>query len=91
MTPTVRDILIVCLHNCGYGGLYNDDGCGCGLADLAPCGGDPMACRAGYRRETPGGEADYVIGPEPEPESEIEKHLAAAAWARAIFEEEPHD
>lgn len=51
---TVIDIVAESLRRDGFGGLVAPDGpCGCELDDLAPCGGDISACRAGYRHADP--------------------------------------
>ncbi len=51
------DIIIGYLVAHGYGGLalLEDDGCGCALGDLMPCGEPPMSCVPAYRVECRGG------------------------------------
>lgn len=50
--PCVRSILADWLRANGYDGLTTLD-CGCGLDDLAPCGGAQLDCVPAYRREGP--------------------------------------
>lgn len=41
----VQDIVTIYLKENDFDGLYNrDQGCGCGLDDLAPCGENTMNC-----------------------------------------------
>ncbi len=50
--PTCKEIVEDWLRKNGYDGLWQDteEGCGCGLDDLAPCGEVNMEdCRAGYK------------------------------------------
>jgi hypothetical protein len=47
---TIREIIVEYLRQHGYDGLCGDS-CGCGLDDLAPCGGDPMDCQPAHRRK----------------------------------------
>ncbi len=51
----VREITVKYLKEHGFDGLYNHDGgCGCILADLAPCCEcHVLDCRPGYRVDTP--------------------------------------
>lgn len=46
---TVREIITAYLRERGYDGLCNAE-CGCGLDDLAPCGGDCGECVPAYKR-----------------------------------------
>jgi hypothetical protein len=54
----VRDRLI----EDGYDGLYCDEcGCGCDLAQLAPCDSVGEDCRAGFKVPCDDGECDWLI------------------------------
>lgn len=46
---SVKDMVVECLDCHGYDGLYNEAGCGCLFADLAPCGEMSQNCEAAYR------------------------------------------
>jgi hypothetical protein len=48
-TPDVETMVAGYLRAGGYGGLYNEDGCGCGLDDFAPCGEIQGNCQAAWR------------------------------------------
>lgn len=52
MTPTVYTIIEKYLKDNGYDGLCNpaDEGCGCRIGDLVPCGSDFSMCQPGYLR-----------------------------------------
>ena len=62
----VSEIVRKYLAENGFDGLWNpDEGCGCELADLAPCGEMESSCCAGYKRPCDCGEGhDYDIGSE---------------------------
>lgn len=47
-TPTTLEILRQWLVANGYDGLWNNDPCGCGVDDLAPCGNVGHCCQAAY-------------------------------------------
>jgi len=50
--PTVPEMVARYLRLLHFDGLWREDGedgCGCGLDDLAPCGEMTDGCRAGYR------------------------------------------
>lgn len=44
----VENVIEEYLATNGYGGLCNEDGCGCLLEDLMPCQGNPIKCMPGY-------------------------------------------
>ncbi len=49
---TVEIIILDYLQTNGYGGLYNDEGCGCGISYFMPCDNqldDIRDCKPGYR------------------------------------------
>lgn len=52
MNPTITEIVEQFLKDHGYDGLYQnygEEGCGCRLENLCPCGNpDNEECRAGY-------------------------------------------
>ena len=48
-TPDVETMVAGYLRAGGYGGLYNQDGCGCSLDDLVPCGEINGECQAAWR------------------------------------------
>lgn len=50
LVSDVRGIIIEFLTANGYDGLADDE-CGCGIDDLAPCGGTciPLDCEPAYR------------------------------------------
>ena len=52
------------LRENGFDGLYHASDCGCALGELAPCDSNPLECTPGYKKLTPGGEADWIICPE---------------------------
>lgn len=45
---SVKDMVIECLDCHGFDGLYDEAGCGCMLADLAPCNEMSQHCEAAY-------------------------------------------
>lgn len=47
---TVKEIVVEYLKSRGFDGLCDgvEDGCGCLLPDLMPCGGDGSQCTPGY-------------------------------------------
>lgn len=45
---TIPEIVEEWLKAHGYGGLTNDEDCGCALEDLAPCGGCMCSCFPAY-------------------------------------------
>jgi hypothetical protein len=47
---TLRDIIIEGLKAAGYDGLQNEE-CGCGLDDFAPCDEPSYRCEPAYRRK----------------------------------------
>lgn len=49
MSKNIEAIVREWLAANGYDGLYNEDACGCELADLMPCGEPNTGCMAGYR------------------------------------------
>lgn len=49
----VREIVIAHLKSGGFDGLACD-GCGCGIDDLIPCGGDAMECKPAHRHDCDG-------------------------------------
>lgn len=49
----VREIVIAHLKSIGADGLAAD-GCGCGIDDLAPCGGDITDCKPAKRFDCDG-------------------------------------
>ncbi len=56
---TVKEIVIEYLKKHGFDGLVTDEGCGCDIADIAPCGGDLfniIKCEPGYKILCEGGE-----------------------------------
>jgi hypothetical protein len=56
-TMTTKDLLIEGLKAHGFDGLCNSDAsCGCGIDDLAPCGGDcnVLDCEPAYKRPCKG-------------------------------------
>ena len=55
---TVRDILRQWLEANGYGGLYDDNECGCAVDNLIPCDGPCYPCHPGYKGPSPGPELD---------------------------------
>jgi len=59
----VKELMKNYLAENGYDGLYHDCDCGCSIDDLAPCGHLCLDCTPGYRKDTPGGEFDFIIGP----------------------------
>jgi len=54
--PNVRDIIESYLRDNGFDGLCEPDTeCGCGLDDLAPCGGIIQDCSPAYQVPLPDG------------------------------------
>lgn len=45
---SVKDMVVECLDCHGFDGLYNEAGCGCMSADLAPCDEMSQCCEAAY-------------------------------------------
>lgn len=45
----VKEIIEKYLKENGYDGLYEDDYCGCGLENLAPCDSPGIHCYAGVK------------------------------------------
>ncbi len=74
--PTVTEIVQAFLQANGYDGLLNEDddeGCGCGLDDFAPCGGCLCECTPAYLHvDTDGVEHFRCDKPETKPETEPE-------------------
>ncbi len=58
---TVRDILKQWLEANGYGGLYDDNECGCAVDNLIPCDGPCYPCHPGYIGPSPDSEYDFLI------------------------------
>jgi len=54
ITYTVRDMIRSKLRRLGCDGLAGEE-CGCGIDDLAPCGGDCLGCRPARSEVTPDG------------------------------------
>ena len=50
LNPDVQEIVGLWLKDHGYGGLFDQDDCGCTLEELASCGDMRMECEAGYKR-----------------------------------------
>lgn len=50
---TVREIVIAHLKSVGADGLCSEE-CGCGIDDLAPCGGDFSECKPAKRHACDG-------------------------------------
>lgn len=60
----VLEILKKWLLSNKYDGLFHRDSeCGCLVDDLAPCCELSTECEAGYKKLTPNGESDFVVGP----------------------------
>lgn len=60
---SVRDIIVSKLKRLGCDGLASpDDDCGCGIADLAPCGGTCMDCLPARSRVTSEGIGWFAVG-----------------------------
>lgn len=60
---TTRDIIVSKLKRLGCDGLASPDAdCGCGIADLAPCGGTCMDCLPARSRVTSEGIGWYAVG-----------------------------
>jgi len=62
---TVEGILRDWLQENGYNGLWNDEPCGCGVDDLAPCGETPLDCMPGHKgiiTETNNHDRDMFVG-----------------------------
>lgn len=49
--PDVGYMIQQFLRENGYDGLCNEEGCGCLINDLAPCGHLNQSCQAGFKRE----------------------------------------
>ena len=49
MSLTAKDLLVKSLGKIGCDGLAGEE-CGCGIEDLAPCGGDCLGCRPARSR-----------------------------------------
>ena len=66
---TVIQIVAEHLRANGYSGLRNEDGCGCEVDDLQPCGDDFAKCEAGYKHSDPreGRKHVWAIFSKPEP------------------------
>lgn len=53
----VIDIVKAYLESNGFSGLVSgDNGCGCELDDLVPCGRDFATCEPGYKHNDPRGD-----------------------------------
>ena len=56
---TVKEIVAAYLKDRGYTGLFNEEGCGCGIDDLFCCDGVGVEnCEAGYREPCSSGDVD---------------------------------
>jgi hypothetical protein len=60
----VEEIVERYLLENGYDGLYQQGECACKIGNIGPCDHLCLDCEPGYLTETPGGEHDYIIGPE---------------------------
>jgi hypothetical protein len=60
---SVRDIIVSKLKRLGCGGLASPDAdCGCGIDDLAPCGGSCLDCLPARSRVTSEGIGWFAVG-----------------------------
>jgi len=60
---SVRDILVSKLKRLGCDGIASPDAdCGCGINDLAPCGGDCLGCLPAKSRVTSEGVGWFAVG-----------------------------
>jgi hypothetical protein len=95
---TIREIIVEYLRQHGYDGLCKDS-CGCGLDDLAPCGGDPMDCQPAHKRKCDcencdsacdaAGEGEWCYGTTKDDDwdQDDQRHLdAMAKWLRDATE-----
>ena len=57
----VQAIIESYLREYGYGGLHDEDVCGCELGDLIPCNRDPGHCKPGLKIKTGKGLYDWRI------------------------------
>jgi len=80
-SKTVRDIIESYLRDNGFDGLCEPDTeCGCGLDDLAPCGGIIQDCHPAYRIRRPDGDPEeddpfYTFDFDHKPtEAEVQKY-----------------
>jgi len=84
---SVRDIIVSGLKRLGCDGLASPDAdCGCGIADMAPCGGTCMDCLPAKSRVTSEGIGWFAVGfvkrPHDAKESNAKADLAPASGAQ---------
>ena len=73
---TVRNIVESYLRDNGFDGLSESDTeCGCGVEDLAPCGGMEENCRPAYQVPLPDGGVWFTSDFDHKPtEAEVQKY-----------------
>ena len=75
-SKTVRTIVESYLRDNGFDGLcYHEIECGCGMDDLAPCGGVLENCRPAYQIPLPDGGVWFTSDFDHKPtEAEVQKY-----------------